>query len=333
MSKIEIMGKNNRRKTISTINMSSREDTLRDLVQIAEGANEVFSGASPFERPSRLREMAKENGFKIDQGALVPDSVMETLVEEMRRGQDRENSLGFMKLENYIMDDIIHMDWKPYLKELEKRIEGGRVLLIFHYLASCLLSIEDKDIGTEINTDIITTPMSASEIEERNLELDKIAKKRSLIFNSKTTQKWDDEKNDKLRRKLAHHLLENGEAIFLRDFHFLGPYSDVALVVYEPEESSFIHVLYNIDGINPETLNDDLNGMINTPEGLINLKWEDMDKNNIIAKHHILFLEGEDIRNFKAFDSQWRALEECYPIGPTIERFEELRTTHSELFL
>lgn len=135
-----------RRKTIFTINMSSRENILKDLVQITEGAKKAFSGASSFSSPSRLREAAKENGYKIDQGAVVSDSVMETLVEEMKNGQDGENSPGFGELHDYIIKNRVFMDWRPYLEELDKRVEGGVFFFVNHYLASCLLSIKDKDI-------------------------------------------------------------------------------------------------------------------------------------------------------------------------------------------
>ncbi len=123
--------------------MSSWENTLRDLVQIAEGARKAFSGAGGLDNPSRLRQVAKENGYKIDQGALVLDSVMETLIEEMRNGQDGESSPGFIELYNYIIDNRVMMDWRLYLEELDKRVEGGFLLLVDHYLASCLWAIKD----------------------------------------------------------------------------------------------------------------------------------------------------------------------------------------------
>lgn len=44
-----------------------------------------------------------------------------------------------MKLYNYIIDNRIMMDWRPYLDELVVRVEGG----------SSLLAIKDKDINPQ----------------------------------------------------------------------------------------------------------------------------------------------------------------------------------------
>jgi len=128
--------KQKRRATIFTVNVNNTSKAIEQLTEIGAAASKVIDTCGGFEPPRTWVKAALEQGYKVDNGAIISQDDAAKFYQEMQSGTDRESSIGSMELANFVVNRVMQ-DWSCILN---KMVEPEQSRLFYSLQDAYLLS-------------------------------------------------------------------------------------------------------------------------------------------------------------------------------------------------
>ena len=137
--------KQKRRATIFTVAVNNHSKAVKQLTEIGANATKVIDTCGGFEPPRAWVKAALEQGYKVDNGAIVSQTQAPRFYHEMKSGTDRESSQGFMELCDFVMSRVIQ-DWSCILNHM---VEPEQSRLFYslqdaYLLSTAITAVEGK---------------------------------------------------------------------------------------------------------------------------------------------------------------------------------------------
>jgi len=134
-----------KRKTIFTVNMKNSKTIIDDLRTLSTYGSKAFIGLGSFDGPLEMIEVAKKNGFVIDEGAIISEDMCPRIYKEIKNNTASESSLGSMELQDVIYSRILQ-DWGVWLSQAVEQYPQEYIVdrLMDLYFASTLLHIGNE---------------------------------------------------------------------------------------------------------------------------------------------------------------------------------------------
>ena len=128
--------KRKKRATIFTVAVNNHDKAVKQLTQIGAAATKVIDTCGGFEPPRAWVKAASEQGYKVDNGAIVSQDDAARFYHEMQSGTDRESSQGAMELCDFVMGRVMQ-DWSCILDNM---VDPEQTKLYFSIQDAYLLS-------------------------------------------------------------------------------------------------------------------------------------------------------------------------------------------------
>ena len=144
--------KSAQRKTIFTVNRCSSETIIKDLTEISKAGSKAFIGLGSFDGPIQMAEVAKKNGYKIDQGAIISEDMAPLVYAEMALGTASESSPGNIQLDNAISSRLAQ-DWDMWILQAERAGNHIGFGIVDAYFASTTMEIARQIKASKRDTD------------------------------------------------------------------------------------------------------------------------------------------------------------------------------------
>ena len=103
--------------TIFTVAINNHSKAIEQLTEIGAKATKVIDTCGGFEPPRAWVKAALEQGYKVDNGAIVSQTQAPRFYHEMQSGTDRESSHGSMELCDFVRGRVMQ-DWSCILNNM-----------------------------------------------------------------------------------------------------------------------------------------------------------------------------------------------------------------------